>query len=66
MWAVAAIGILVGAGHLLLGTAVTALLVVILEIRYLPGLGWLDSVQFAERFRREPGSLVRHRHPPEA
>ncbi|MDQ6698440.1 MAG: MgtC/SapB family protein [Actinomycetota bacterium] len=54
VWAVAALGILAGAGHLLLAAAVTALLVLILEIRYVPGLSWLDSDQFGQRFRKDP------------
>ena len=54
VWAVAALGIVVGAGHLLLGTGLTALLIVILEVRYLPHLGWLDSNQFSGRFRKDP------------
>jgi putative Mg2+ transporter-C (MgtC) family protein len=64
VWAVAALGIIVGAGHLLLGAGVTALLILILEIRYLPGLGWLDPDQFHGRFREDPDrSAARNTRP---
>ena len=54
VWAVAAVGILAGAGHMLLGAAVTALLIVILEVRYVPGLRLLDPDRFRDRFRKDP------------
>jgi putative Mg2+ transporter-C (MgtC) family protein len=65
VWAVAATGVVVGTGHLLLGTAVTALVILILEIRYVPGLSWLDSNEFATRFRKEPERPDRTGWPPQ-
>lgn len=65
VWAVAATGIVVGAGHLLLGTAVVGLVILVLEIRYVPGLSWLDSDEFATRFRKEPERPDRTKGPPQ-
>jgi putative Mg2+ transporter-C (MgtC) family protein len=54
VWAVSAVGIVVGIGHLLLGVAITGLLIFVLEVRYLPGLGWLDPDWGSARFKHDP------------
>lgn len=49
----AAIGIVVGYGHLVLG-AVSALLVVfVLELQYMPFLRWIDAEHYAARVRSD-------------
>ena len=49
--ATAAIGVLAGAGYLLVATAASALILLALEIRYLPILSYLDSRRYMDRFR---------------
>lgn len=43
IWAAAAIGVVAGLGHLLLATILTALVLVDIELRYIPGLRSLDA-----------------------
>jgi putative Mg2+ transporter-C (MgtC) family protein len=52
---VVAIGVVAGAGHLLLAVAVAAMIMVDLEIRYLPGLRLLDGRRYASRMRTDEG-----------
>lgn len=51
IFAVAAIGIVAGAGHAWLAAAVTALLLIDLELRQIPMLRYLDSRRYADRVR---------------
>ena len=58
-FAVVAIGVVVGFGHLLLGVIITALLLLTLELHHIPGLKYLDPDRYASRFaddQFEPGS----------
>jgi putative Mg2+ transporter-C (MgtC) family protein len=47
IFAVAAIGIVAGTGHLLLATGVAALVLIDLELRFVPVLRYLDSRRYA-------------------
>jgi putative Mg2+ transporter-C (MgtC) family protein len=51
IFATAAIGIVVGTGHLVLGTVVTAAVLLALEMQNIPGLGRLDGRSYRGRFR---------------
>jgi putative Mg2+ transporter-C (MgtC) family protein len=53
--ATASIGIVVGSGYLLFGTFVGLLLLVTVEIRYVPFLAWLDARRYQGRLRGESG-----------
>jgi len=53
IFATAAIGLVVGSGRLILGTLTTALVLVALELRYLPGIRLLDGRRYASRFRSD-------------
>lgn len=50
IFAVAAIGIVVGYGHLALGAITAALLLLTLEIQHIPFLKWMDAQNYAGRF----------------
>jgi putative Mg2+ transporter-C (MgtC) family protein len=66
IFATAAVGIIVGTGHLLLGGITAGGIVMTLELRNIPGLRLLDARRYEHRFRNDaepPGSLHR-RHPP--
>lgn len=56
LFATAATGVVVGSGHLVLGTMTTALMLLTLELRFVPGLGMLDARRYQSRLRsdREP------------
>ena len=64
IWAVAAVAVLAGAGDAVLAIAVAALVVLILELRYIPLLDRLDARHWVDRARsdvdstppEEPGS----------
>ena len=51
VFVVAAIGIVCGYGHLALGTALTVLVLVALELRNIPGLRLLDARRYSGRFQ---------------
>jgi putative Mg2+ transporter-C (MgtC) family protein len=51
IFAVAAIGIVAGAGHAWLAVAVAAIILIDLELRQIPILRWLDSRRYADRVR---------------
>jgi putative Mg2+ transporter-C (MgtC) family protein len=51
IFAVAAIGIVVGAGHAWLAVALTALMLIDLELRQIPMLRYLDSRRYVGRVR---------------
>jgi putative Mg2+ transporter-C (MgtC) family protein len=59
IFAVAAIGIVVGYGHPMLGAIMAAGLLLTLELQHIPVLRWLDASAHADRFandRNEPDS----------
>jgi len=53
IWAVAAVGVLCGAGRIGLGGLCTILVIVTLELRYVPGLRFLDERVWSERLSRD-------------
>lgn len=53
IFATAAIGITVGAGHLLLGTFVAGLVLLTVEVRYVWFLAWLDARRYRGRVRHD-------------
>ena len=53
VFAVAAVGLVVGLGHLALGLALGLLTVLILELRYLPLIRVLDARRYSTRFRSD-------------
>lgn len=53
IFSTAAIGIVVGSGHFVIGVVTTAVVVLTLELRYIPGLGLLDARRYEERFRSD-------------
>ncbi len=53
MWAVAAAAVLAGAGDAVLAIAVTALVMLILELRYIPLLDRLDARHWIDRARSD-------------
>jgi len=53
IFAVAGIGVVVGTGHLIIGALTTAVVVLTLELRYIPGLGLLDARRYEARFRSD-------------
>ena len=73
----AAIGVVVGFGHLLLGVAAGVIVLVTLELRYIPGLRLLDAANHARHLRQDrhmdahiearmgPPQTAEHPHPDE-
>jgi putative Mg2+ transporter-C (MgtC) family protein len=53
IFATAAVGVVVGYGHLLLAAITTALLLLTLEIQHIPFLRWLDAKNYEERFAND-------------
>ncbi|MCU1452406.1 MAG: putative MgtC family protein [Acidimicrobiales bacterium] len=53
VWTGAAIGIVVGARHLMLGVALTGMVLVVLELRHLPVLRHLDASAVVGRFQND-------------
>jgi putative Mg2+ transporter-C (MgtC) family protein len=53
IFAVAAMGIVVGYGHLALGAITAGILLVVLELPHTPGLRLLDASRYRSRFRQE-------------
>ncbi len=53
VWAVVAIGLLCGIGKLLLATAMAAMVLLLLELRFLPVVRELDPRRFRDRFFEE-------------
>ena len=53
LYATAAIGLVVGSGHLLLGVLAAGLTVLALETRYLHGLDLFDARRYADKFRND-------------
>ena len=54
LWAVAAIGVVAGAGRLALGAGITALALLVLELREIPGVRILDARRYAGRMPKDP------------
>jgi putative Mg2+ transporter-C (MgtC) family protein len=54
IFAAAAVGVVVGYGHLLVGTITAAMLLVTLELPHIPILGALDARRVAVRFANDP------------
>jgi putative Mg2+ transporter-C (MgtC) family protein len=55
IFAAAAVGIVVGYGHLLLGTISTAGLLLALELQHVPFLRRLDAHNYSDRFQNDQG-----------
>jgi putative Mg2+ transporter-C (MgtC) family protein len=53
VFAAAAVGIVVGFGHLLLGVIATALLLLTLELQHIPVLRCLDASRYTDRFEHD-------------
>jgi putative Mg2+ transporter-C (MgtC) family protein len=53
VFAVAAIGIVCGYGHLGLAVMLSAMVLVVLELRNIPGLRLLDARRYSGRFRAD-------------
>jgi putative Mg2+ transporter-C (MgtC) family protein len=53
IFAVSIIGVVVGSGRLLLGTVTAALVLLTLELRYIPGLESFDARRIQSRFRSD-------------
>jgi uncharacterized membrane protein YhiD involved in acid resistance len=53
IWAIASVGVAVGAARFVLGTLVTLLFLVLLELRSIPVLKMLDPGRWADRFLDE-------------
>jgi putative Mg2+ transporter-C (MgtC) family protein len=53
IFAAAAIGVVVGYGHLLLAVIATGLLLLTLEVQHIPFLRWLDATTYADRFAND-------------
>jgi putative Mg2+ transporter-C (MgtC) family protein len=58
IFAVAALGVVAGTGHLLLAAVVGALILVDLEIRNIPFLKWLDARRYEGRLRDDMAAPV--------
>ena len=56
VFAVAGVGLVVGMGHLVVGTLVGLTTILILELKYLPGLRILDAGRYSHRFRSDAES----------
>ena len=64
---VVAIGVVAGSGHLLLAAALAALVMIDLEIRYIPGLRILDGRRYTNRMKPDadmPGMGSERQPPP--
>ena len=53
IFATAAIGIVIGTGHLVLGTVTAAAMLIVLELRNTPGLRRLDARRYRDAFRED-------------
>lgn len=53
VFTVAAVGLVVGLGHLILGAALASLTLVILELRYIPALEVLDARRYTSKVRSD-------------
>lgn len=53
IFATAALGVVVGAGHLLLGVVTTGAVLLLLEFRHVPVVCRCDAARYADRFRND-------------
>jgi putative Mg2+ transporter-C (MgtC) family protein len=53
IFAIAAIGVVVGSGRIGLGAATGIIVLLTLELRYIPWLGWADARRYQDRFRSD-------------
>ncbi len=53
IWAMAAVGVMAGSARFVLAAATAALFVLLLELRSLPLVGWLDARRWAHLFESE-------------
>jgi putative Mg2+ transporter-C (MgtC) family protein len=53
IFASAAIGVVVGYGHLFLAAITTGMLLLTLELQHIPFLRWLDAKTYSARFRND-------------
>ena len=53
VWSMVAVGVLAGIGRLLLAAVTALAILVVLELRYVPGLGRLDARRHAARLRQD-------------
>jgi putative Mg2+ transporter-C (MgtC) family protein len=53
IFATAAIGVVVGTGHLVVGVITTLAVLLVLELRNIPGLRWLDARRYSATFRND-------------
>jgi len=53
IFAIAAIGVVVGSGRIFLGVASGVIVLFTLELRYIPGLLWADPRRYQDRFRSD-------------
>ena len=61
IWAMAAVGVISGASRPMLATLCAALVLLILELRHVPGLRFLDARRYVGRFRNDAAPpIVRH------
>jgi putative Mg2+ transporter-C (MgtC) family protein len=58
IFASAAVGIVVGYGHLLLAVVTTLLLLLTLEMQHIPFLRWLDATSYADRFANDRSEMA--------
>jgi putative Mg2+ transporter-C (MgtC) family protein len=63
-FAVVAIGIVVGFGHLFLGVVTTALLLFTLELQHIPFFKYLDANRYASRFANDQKETSHDDEPP--
>lgn len=64
IFAVAGLGAAAGEGYVMLATAGTALAIVILEVRHVKFLRFLDARHWAPRFEDDPAYAVSREEPP--
>lgn len=53
IFAIAAVGLVVGSGRVGLGVATGVIVLFALEVRYIPWLGWADPRRYQDRFRSD-------------
>lgn len=57
IFAAAAIGVVVGYGHIVLAVVTTGLLLLTLELQHIPFLRWLDAGGYADRFANDRSEI---------
>jgi len=64
VFATAVVGLVVGLGHLLIAGVVTALVLLILELRFIPGLRYLDARSYRGRLPTDRDTAGTRTDPP--